>query len=76
MRLVAEQTDAHGDYIYSVAFSPDGRIIVSGSVDGSMGLWGGCTSHCAFPALLTFRSDEKQLSSMCVSLRGMQMRGR
>jgi WD40 repeat protein len=31
INCVAEKTNAHSDYIWSVAFSPDGTKIVSGS---------------------------------------------
>ena len=37
---VAEKPNAHSGAIYSVAFSPDGTRIVSGSRDGSIKLWG------------------------------------
>jgi hypothetical protein len=36
---VAEKTNAHGDTIRSVAFSPDGTKIVSGSDDGTIKVW-------------------------------------
>ena len=34
MELLSERAGAHSDYINSVAFSPDGTKIVSGSDDG------------------------------------------
>ncbi|PJB30534.1 hypothetical protein CO110_00065, partial [Candidatus Desantisbacteria bacterium CG_4_9_14_3_um_filter_40_11] len=29
----------HGDNVYSVAFSPDGKILASGSLDNTIKLW-------------------------------------
>jgi WD40 repeat protein len=29
----------HTDYVHSVAFSPDGKILASGSDDGTIKLW-------------------------------------
>ena len=39
LELLSEETDAHSDYIRSVAFSPDGTKIVSGSDDKTIKLW-------------------------------------
>ena len=39
LALVAEKTNAHSDYINSVAFSPDGTKIVSGSDDKTIKAW-------------------------------------
>ena len=39
MELLSEKTDAHSDWIRSVAFSPDGTKIVSGSVDKTIKVW-------------------------------------
>eukprot|EP00966_Prymnesium_polylepis_P031074 722793-Prymnesium_polylepis.1 len=41
LALVAELTSAHSGFVNSVAFSPDGTRIVSGSRDTSIKLWGG-----------------------------------
>ena len=38
INCVAEKTNAHST-IYSVAFSPDGTKIVSGSADGTIKVW-------------------------------------
>jgi WD40 repeat protein len=36
---LSEKTNAHSDYIRSVAFSPDGTKIVSGSDDRTIKVW-------------------------------------
>ena len=37
--MVSEKTNAHSGYIMSVAFSPDGTKIVSGSDDRTIKVW-------------------------------------
>ena len=39
MELLSEKNDAHSDRITSVAFSPDGTKIVSGSGDKTIKVW-------------------------------------
>ena len=39
MELLSEKTNAHSDWIRSVAFSPDGTKIVSGSDDQMIKVW-------------------------------------
>ena len=39
LELLSEKTNAHSDWIRSVAFSPDGTKIVSGSDDGTIKVW-------------------------------------
>ena len=39
MELLSEKTEAHSNCINSVAFSPDGTKIVSGSGDGTVKVW-------------------------------------
>ena len=39
MELLSEKTEAHGDWIRSVALSPDGTKIVSGSSDKTIKVW-------------------------------------
>ena len=37
--MLSAQTNAHSDYVMSVAFSPDGTKIVSGSYDKTIKVW-------------------------------------
>ena len=37
--LKAEKQDAHSSSVRSVAFSPDGKTIVSGSADQTLKVW-------------------------------------
>jgi len=39
LELMSEKTNAHSDWVYSVAFSPDGAKIVSGSDDWTIKVW-------------------------------------
>ena len=39
LELKAEKQSAHSGEIYSVAFSPDGKTIVSGSDDQTIKVW-------------------------------------
>ena len=39
LELLSEKTNAHSDWIMSVAFSPDGTKIVSGSYDQTIKVW-------------------------------------
>ena len=39
LALVAENTNAHSNYIFSVAFNNDGTKIVSGSADRTIKVW-------------------------------------
>ena len=39
LALVAEKTNARDQHVYSVAFSPDGTKIVSGSYDKTIKVW-------------------------------------
>ena len=37
--MLSEKTNAHSDWVISVAFSPDGTKIVSGSRDETIKVW-------------------------------------
>ena len=39
MELLSEKTNAHSHWVMSVAFSPDGTKIVSGSFDKTIKVW-------------------------------------
>jgi WD40 repeat protein len=39
LELLSEKTNAHSRYVMSVAFSPDGTKIVSGSNDPTIKVW-------------------------------------
>jgi WD40 repeat protein len=39
LEMLSEKTNAHSDWIRSVAFSPDGTKIVSGSDDRTIKVW-------------------------------------
>jgi WD40 repeat protein len=39
LEQLSEKTNAHSDYVMSVAFSPDGTKIVSGSRDQTIKVW-------------------------------------
>ena len=39
LELLSEKTDAHSNWIMSVAFSPDGTKILSGSLDKTIKVW-------------------------------------
>jgi WD40 repeat protein len=45
----------HSDKVYSVAFSPDGAKIASGSIDGTVRIWDASTAQCT--ATLQEHSD-------------------
>jgi WD40 repeat protein len=39
----------HGDTILSIAYSPDGNTLASGSIDGTIRIWRAVPSASAFP---------------------------
>ena len=52
MELLSKKTNAHSDVIRSVAFSPDGTKIVSGSRDTTIKVWDfGALEPCSRPSL-------------------------
>ena len=48
--LKAEKQDAHSDIVRSVAFSPDGKTIVSGSNDKTLKVWDAGTPSLPDPS--------------------------
>jgi len=52
LELKAEKQSAHNEWVYSVAFSPDGATIVSGSRDETIKVWdaGTLARHIPHPA--------------------------
>jgi len=52
LELTAEKQSAHSHYVMSVAFSPDGKTIVSGSYDKTIKVWdaGSLARHIPHPA--------------------------
>jgi WD40 repeat protein len=52
LELKAEKESAHSDWVMSVAFSPDGSTIISGSNDQSIKVWdaGTLALHIPHPA--------------------------
>ena len=54
LELKVEKQSAHSDYVYSVAFSPDGKTIVSGSRDQTIKVWdAGVSAPTHPPNLIT-----------------------
>ena len=51
LELKAEKQSAHSGIICSVAFSPDGTKIVSGSADYTIKVWDAGASACPIPPL-------------------------
>ena len=51
LELKAEKQRAHSDCINSVAFSPDGKTIVSGSEDQTIKVWDAGVSALTHPTL-------------------------
>ena len=51
LELKAEKQGAHSQMVKSVAFSPDGKSIVSGSFDETIKVWDAGTPACPIPPL-------------------------
>ena len=50
LEMLSETTDVHSHYVTSVAFSPDGTKIVSGSYDKTIKVWdSGAPESSKFP---------------------------
>ena len=56
LELKAEKHRAHSDWVRSVAFSPDGKTIVSGSFDETIKVWEAGVSALT-PTPILFKSD-------------------
>ena len=46
LELITSKESAHRDWVHSVAFSPDGKTIVSGSRDETIKVWDAGTPAC------------------------------
>ena len=52
LEMLSEETNAHSSWVMSVAFSPDGTKIVSGSGDETIKVWdSGAPEHSNRPYL-------------------------
>ena len=51
LELKVEKQGAHSHVVESVAFSPDGKSIVSGSRDKTLKVWDAGTTACPIPPL-------------------------
>ena len=51
LELKAEKQSAHSNWVTSVAFSPDGKTIVSGSYDKTLKVWDAGTPSRPIPCL-------------------------
>ena len=51
LELKAEKKSAHSDWVLSVAFSPNGKTIVSGSRDKTLKVWDAGTPAHLIPHL-------------------------
>ena len=57
LELVSEETNAHSGWISSVAFSPDGTKIVSGSADETIKVWDSGALEPSKSPLLLAKTD-------------------
>jgi len=61
-----ESFAGHTNPVNSVCFSPDGRFVLSASLDETMKLWQVSTGHC----LQTFRGHKNSIRSVSISANG------
>lgn len=57
----------HANWVYSVAFNPDGSILASSSIDGAIKLWFVQTGEC----LKTLKSDRPYERMNITQVRGL-----
>ena len=61
-----QMLQGHSDLVSSVAFSPDGKLVMSGSHDGTVQLWDAATGE----ALQTLEGHSDEVTSVAFSLDG------
>ena len=59
----------HSGYVYSVAYSPDGTKIISGSMDGTIKIWNANTGQC----LKTLKGHSEYIYSVAFSPDGRRI---
>ncbi|MEE1203610.1 MAG: hypothetical protein UHN59_04835, partial [Bacteroidales bacterium] len=61
--------EGHSEYVYSVAYSPDGTKIISGSKDKTIKIWDANTGEC----LKTLEGHSDDVRSVAFSLDGTKI---
>ncbi len=64
-RLQAMPGCHHNYYVKSVAFSPDGKFVITGDYDGNVNLWN--VRECGSEPVKTFRTNLHEVDSLVVS---------
>ena len=70
--LPTQGPDTHKDYVYTLAFSPDTKMLLTGSADGTLRAWDiatgtqrfSCTSHIRLTDALAFSETAEILTSV------------